>query len=38
MPVPLIDLLESAFDDDPAARPADGSVLAQRIQQSLPNR
>jgi hypothetical protein len=38
MPAALIELLEAAFDDDPAGRPADGSVLAQRIQQALANR
>jgi hypothetical protein len=31
MPVPLVELLETCFDDDPTARPADGSALAAQI-------
>ncbi len=31
MPAPLVELLESCFDDEPAARPADGAALATAI-------
>src|SRR5262249_38598324 len=31
MPAPIVDLLESCIDTDPSDRPADGSVLSERL-------
>ncbi|MFO0881449.1 MAG: bifunctional serine/threonine-protein kinase/formylglycine-generating enzyme family protein [Gemmataceae bacterium] len=34
LPEPLLDLLESCWDDDPAERPANGAILAQHLRQA----
>lgn len=35
MPPALVEVLESCFDDEPAARPADGATLAEQIRRVL---